>query len=44
MIVEKVDSLKMEYEASLTELQNMHGVLSQKAFIGELKKLKQEAN
>ncbi|MFK7079001.1 restriction endonuclease subunit S [Flavobacterium oreochromis] len=36
LIVEKVESLKTEYEASLQELENMYGVLSQKAFKGEL--------
>jgi type I restriction enzyme S subunit len=36
-IVEKVEALKIEYQASLTELENMYGVLSQKAFKGELK-------
>ncbi|OUD34877.1 restriction endonuclease subunit S [Flavobacterium sp. FPG59] len=36
-IVEKVEELKKEYEASLRELENMYGVLSQKAFKGELK-------
>ncbi|GEN71476.1 restriction endonuclease subunit S [Chryseobacterium lathyri] len=35
-IVEKVESLKKEYEASLQELENMYGTLSQKAFKGEL--------
>lgn len=35
-IVEKVESLKKEYETSLLELENMYGVLSQKAFKGEL--------
>lgn len=35
-IVEKVESLKKEYEASLLELENLYGVLSQKAFKGEL--------
>ena len=35
-IVEKVDVLKSNYEASLKELENMYGVLSQKAFKGEL--------
>ncbi len=35
-IVEKVESLKTQYQQSLTELQNMYGVLSQKAFNGEL--------
>ena len=36
-IVEKVETLKTQYQQSLTELQNMYGVLSQKAFKGELK-------
>lgn len=36
-IVKKVEALKIEYQASLTELENMYGVLSQKAFKGELK-------
>lgn len=36
LIVEKVGSLKKEYETSLQELENMYGVLSQKAFKGEL--------
>jgi type I restriction enzyme S subunit len=36
-IVEKVEALKTQYQQSLTELQNMYGVLSQKAFKGELK-------
>lgn len=35
-IVEKVEALKTQYQQSLTELQNMYGVLSQKAFKGEL--------
>ncbi len=35
-IVEKVEALKTQCQQSLTELQNMHGVLSQKAFKGEL--------
>lgn len=35
-LVEKVDVLKNEYEYSLRELVNMYGVLSQKAFKGEL--------
>lgn len=34
--VEKVKALKTQYQQSLTELQNMYGVLSQKAFKGEL--------
>lgn len=36
-IVKKVEILKSEYQASLKELENMYGVLSQKAFKGELK-------
>lgn len=36
-IVEKVETLKSQYQQSLIELQNMYGVLSQKAFKGELK-------
>lgn len=36
-IVEKVEMLKIEYQESLKELENMYGVLSQKAFKGELK-------
>lgn len=35
--VEKVEGLKIHYQQSLKELQNMYGVLSQKAFRGELK-------
>lgn len=35
-LVEKVDSLKNHYQQSLLELQNMYGILSQKAFKGEL--------
>jgi type I restriction enzyme S subunit len=35
-IVEKVEILKKEYEASLRELENMYGVLSQEAFKGKL--------
>jgi len=35
-IVEIVEVLKKEYDASLKELENMYGVLSQKAFSGEL--------
>jgi len=34
--VEKVETLKSQYQQSLLELQNMYGVLSQKAFKGEL--------
>ncbi|MGO4822205.1 MULTISPECIES: restriction endonuclease subunit S [unclassified Flavobacterium] len=36
-IVEKVETLKTKYQASLKELENMYGLLSQKAFKGELK-------
>ncbi|MBM7420462.1 MULTISPECIES: restriction endonuclease subunit S [Chryseobacterium] len=35
-IVEKVENLKTNYEACLKELENMYGILSQKAFKGEL--------
>lgn len=35
-IVERVEELKKEYQASLIELENMYGVLSQKAFKGDL--------
>lgn len=35
-IVEKVEVLKSDYQASLNELENIYGVLSQKAFKGEL--------
>lgn len=35
-IVEKVESIKTKYEASLTELENLYGSLSQRAFRGEL--------
>lgn len=35
-IVEKVESLKSKYTASLTELENLYGSLSQRAFKGEL--------
>ncbi len=35
-IVEKVESIKAQYEASLTELENLYGSLSQRAFCGEL--------
>jgi type I restriction enzyme S subunit len=35
-IVEKVEELKTQYKQSLIELQNMYGILSQKAFKGEL--------
>jgi len=34
--VEKVESLKSRYQSSLTNLENLYGVLSQKAFKGEL--------
>ncbi len=35
-IVEKVESIKTKYEASLTELENLYGSLSQRAFRDEL--------
>ncbi|MEJ1337154.1 MAG: restriction endonuclease subunit S [Candidatus Sedimenticola sp. (ex Thyasira tokunagai)] len=35
-IVEKVESIKSNYLSSLSELQNLYGALSQKAFKGEL--------
>lgn len=35
-IVEKVDALKSRYQQSLTDLENLYGVLSQKSFKGEL--------
>ena len=35
-IVDKVESLKILYQQSLTELENLYGALSQKAFKGEL--------
>jgi len=35
-IVEKVESIKEHYHKSLTNLENLYGVLSQKAFKGEL--------
>lgn len=35
-IVEKVEELKKEYQASLKELENIYGILSQKAFKGEI--------
>lgn len=35
-IVEKVDSIKSKYKQSLTELENLYGTLSQRAFKGEL--------
>lgn len=35
-IVEKVESIKSKYETSLTELENLYGSLSQRAFRGEL--------
>ncbi|WP_192501539.1 restriction endonuclease subunit S, partial [Flavobacterium sp. PL002] len=36
LIVEKIETLKTDYQASLKELENMYGVLSQKAFKYEL--------
>ncbi len=35
-IVEKVEGLKSYFQQSLSELENFYGVLSQKAFKGEL--------
>ena len=35
-IVEKVEALKVKYTQSLTELENLYGSLSQRAFKGEL--------
>lgn len=35
-IVEKVEALKAHYQASLKELENLYGSLSQLAFKGEL--------
>jgi type I restriction enzyme, S subunit len=35
-IVEKVEGLKSRYQQSLTDLENLYGALSQKAFKGEL--------
>ena len=35
-IVENIESIKSSYQKSLTELKNLYGVLSQKAFKGEL--------
>jgi type I restriction enzyme S subunit len=42
-IVEKTEALKSQYQQSLTELENLYGSLSQKAFKGELT-LKNHAN
>jgi type I restriction enzyme S subunit len=36
IIAEKIELLKKQYESSLKELENIYGVLSQKAFKGEL--------
>lgn len=35
-IVEKVEAIKSKYTESLTELENLYGSLSQRAFRGEL--------
>jgi len=35
-IVEKVEGIKTQYQQSLTELENLYGALSQRAFKGEL--------
>lgn len=40
-IVSKTETLKKQYTASLRELENLFGVLSQKAFKGELNKAEQ---
>jgi type I restriction enzyme S subunit len=39
-IVEKTEALKTQYQHSLTELENLYGSLSQKAFKGELTSIK----
>jgi type I restriction enzyme S subunit len=39
-IVEKTEALKTQYQQSLTELENLYGSLSQKAFKGELTSIK----
>lgn len=36
IIVEKVEKIKEQYQQSLTELENLYGAVSQKAFKGEL--------
>jgi type I restriction enzyme S subunit len=41
-IVEKTEALKTQYQQSLTELENLYGSLSQKAFKGELTSKKNE--
>jgi len=35
-IIKKVECIKSSYQQSLTELENLYGILSQKAFKGEL--------
>ena len=35
-IVEKVEGIKTRYQQNLTELENLYGVVSRKAFKGEL--------
>ena len=35
-IVNKIEAIKTKYEADLTELENLYGSLSQRAFKGEL--------
>ena len=42
-IVEKTEALKIQYQQSLQELENLYGSLSQKAFRGELVIKKKEA-
>jgi type I restriction enzyme S subunit len=36
LVVEKVEGIKTRYQASLSDLENLYGALSQKAFKGEL--------
>lgn len=36
IVAEKIESIKSSYQQSLTDLENLYGVLSQKAFKGEL--------
>jgi len=40
-VVLKIETLRTEYQKSLEELENMYGILSQKAFNGELVKSKE---
>lgn len=43
-IVEKTEALKTQYQQSLTELENLYGSLSQKAFKGELSIIQNHGN